>query len=169
MPELNLRISAADWDRLRKHCAPSFRGKRDTEYGAIGLLGKRTIGGRLSELIVAKILWPEPAEVIAHPHCALTFSSHYMRRAHMAMRKEGLCGLLTVHTHPRSIEHVDFSWYDDEQDPLLMENLVDLRPDTWLSSVVLGAQSQKGRLWVSPQQPAWLTTLVSVGDRLTYV
>jgi hypothetical protein len=169
MPELNLRISAADWDRLRKHCAPSFRGKRDTEYGAIGLLGKRTVAGRLSELIVARILWPEPGDVIAHPHCALTFSSQYMRRAHMAMRKEGLCGLLTVHTHPRSVEHVDFSWYDDEQDPLLMENLVDLWPDTWLSSVVLGAQSQKGRLWVSPQQPAWLTTLVSVGESLCYL
>jgi transposase len=37
-----------------------------------------------------------------------------------------------------------------------MENLVDLWPNTWLSSVVLGAQSQKGRLWVAPNQPAWL-------------
>jgi len=169
MPELNLRISAADWDRLRKHCAPSFRGKRDTEYGAIGLLGKRTVAGRLSELIVARILWPEPGDVITHPHCALTFSSRYMRRAHMAMRKEGLCGLLTVHTHPMSDEYVDFSCYDNEQDPLLMENLVDLWPDTWLSSVVLGAQCQKGRLWVSRQQPAWLTTLVSVGESLRYL
>ena len=60
MPELNLRISATDWDRLRKHCAPSFRGHRDTEYGAIGLLGKRSVGGRLHEVIVAKMLWPEP-------------------------------------------------------------------------------------------------------------
>lgn len=169
MPELNLRISATDWDRLRKHCAPSFRGDRNTEYGAIGLLGKRTVDGRLHELIVAKMLWPEPGEVIAHPHCALTFSSPYLRRAHMAMRGEGLCGLLTVHTHPMSDTYVDFSGYDDQQDPLLMNNLVELWPDTWLSSVVLGARSQRGRLWVSPKRRAALATLVIVGEGLRYL
>jgi hypothetical protein len=169
MPELNLRISAADWDRLRKHCAPSFRGHRDTEYGAIGLLGKRSVNGRLHELIVARMLWPEAGEVIAHPHCALTFSSRYLRRAHMAMRKEGLFGLLTVHTHPMSDDRVDFSRYDNQQDPLLMENLVDLWPDTWLSSVVLGSRSQAGRLWNSPSHRTRLTTLVSVGESLRYL
>jgi len=169
MPELNLRVSTADWDRLRKDFAPSFRGHRDTEFGAIGLLGKRMVDGRLTELIVAKILWPEPGDVIAHPHCALTFSSRYLRRAHMAMRKEGLCGLLTVHTHPISDIYVDFSGYDNRQDPLLMDNLVELWPGTWLSSLVLGARSQKGRLWVSPTRREELTTLVSVGDCLRYL
>ena len=169
MPELNLRISAVDWERLRKHCGPSFRGDRHTEYGAIGLLGKRTVDDRLHELIVAEILWPEPDDVIAHPHCALTFSSRYLRRAHMTMRKEGLCGLLTVHTHPMSDTYVDFSSYDDHQDPLLMNNLVELWPDTWLSSIVLGAKSQKGRLWVSPRSQVVLTTLVSVGEGLRYL
>jgi len=169
MPELNLRIFAPDWERLRKHCAPSFRGGRHTEYGAVGLLGKRTVDGKLHELIVAKILWPEPGEVIAHPYCALTFSSHYLRRAHMTMRKEGLCGLLTVHTHPMSDTSVDFSGYDDQQDPMLMDNLVEIWPSTLLSSVVLGARSQRGRLWVSPERRIPLTTLVSVGERLHYL
>jgi hypothetical protein len=87
----------------------------------------------------------------------------------MAMRKEGLCGLLTVHTHPMSDAYVDFSRFDNQQDPLLMENLVDLWPDTWLSSVVLGARSQNGRLWVSPKSYTPLDTLVAVGENLRYV
>lgn len=169
MPELNLRVSAADWERLRKHCAASFRGDRDTEFGAIGLLGKRMVDCRLSELIVARIVWPMPGDVIAHPHCALTFSSRYLRRAHMAMRREGLAGLLTVHTHPMSDTYVGFSGYDERQDPLLMNNLRELWPDTWLSSVVLGARSQKGRLWVSPARREEFTTLVSVGDCIRYL
>jgi hypothetical protein len=169
MPELNLRVSAADWDGLRKHCAPSFRGLRDTEFGTIGLLGKRVVDGSLKELIIARILWPERGDVIAHPHCALTFSSRYLRRAHMAMREEGLAGLLTVHTHPMSDTNVGFSGYDDRQDPLLMDNLVELWPGTWLSSLVLGARSQMGRLWVSPTKREELATLVSVGERLRYL
>lgn len=87
----------------------------------------------------------------------------------MAMRKEGLCGILTIHTHPRSVEYVDFSWYDDEQDPLLMENLIDLEPATWLSSMVLGAQSQKARLWTSPRKVIPISTLVCVGESLRYL
>jgi hypothetical protein len=87
----------------------------------------------------------------------------------MAMRKEGLAGLLTVHTHPMCDTYVDFSGYDDRQDPLLMENLLELWPGTWLSSLVLGARSQKGRLWVSSAQREQLTTLVSVGDCLRFL
>ncbi len=45
MPGFNLRIRESDWARLRKHCEPSFRGRKDTEIGAIGLLGTRMIGG----------------------------------------------------------------------------------------------------------------------------
>ena len=65
MPEFNLRIRESDWARLRKHCAPSFRGRKDTEIGAIGLLGKRMMGAELRELIVTQVLWPEPGEVVA--------------------------------------------------------------------------------------------------------
>lgn len=85
------------------------------------------------------------------------------------MRKAGLAGLITFHTHPLSNTHVAFSCYEDRQDPLLMENLVDLWPETWLSSVVLGERSQKGRLWTSASRKLALTRLVSVGDRLKYL
>ena len=117
MPEFDFRIRESDWARLRKHCAPSFRGRKDIEIGAIGLLGKRMIGATLREAIVTQVLWPEPGEVLAGPGRALTFSSRYLRRAHMAVRKAGLVALVTFHTHPLAGSEVGFSGYDDEQDP----------------------------------------------------
>ncbi len=169
MPELNLRMASTDWERLRKHCAPSFRGRRNTEYGVIGLLGKRCVGGAMRELIVSEIVWPEAGDVLAKPDRALTFSSRYMRRTHMAVRKKGLAGLITFHTHPRADMEVRFSFYDDDQDPLLIENLQDLWPGTLLCSVVLGKNSQQGRLWMSPREQAALASLVTIGNRLRYL
>lgn len=169
MPELDLRILESDWTLLRKHCAPSFRGKKDTETGAICLLGKRTVEGTLRELIVSQVIWPEPGEVIAAPGTALTFTSRYLRRAHIAVRKAGLAGLITFHTHPLAGSEVGFSWYDDEQDPLLIENLQELWPATLLSSVVLGANSQSGRLWLSPNQRSSFARLIVVGEGVQYL
>jgi len=169
MAEFSLRIPAADWTRLRTHCAPSFRGRRDRETGAIGLLGKRTIAGNLRELIVAQMLWPGPGDVLAAPHSALTFTSRYLRRAHIAVRKAGLPGLVTFHTHPLAKSEVDFSWYDDEQDPLLLNNLQELWPGTLLSSVVLGEASQKGRLWRSPTQRLMASNLITIGESVRYL
>lgn len=169
MPEFDLRIRESDWYRLRKHCAPSFRGKRDTETGAIGLLRKRAVGTTLREVIVVQVLWPEPGEVLARPHSALTFTSRYLRRAHIAMRKAGHAGLVTFHTHPFAESKVGFSWYDDEQDPLLVENLQELHLATLLTSVVLGAKSQEGRLWLSPKQQFAAGRLVVVGEGVQYL
>jgi hypothetical protein len=127
------------------------------------------LGGELHELIVAQVLWPEPGEVVAEPDSALTFNSRYLRRAHIAVRKSGLAGLVTFHTHPLAKSEVKFSWYDDEQDPLLVENLQDLWPATLLSSVVLGANSQKGRLWLSPKQQLAAARLVLTGESVQYL
>jgi hypothetical protein len=169
MRELSMRIQEADWDRLRKLCASSFRERRDTEFGAIGVLGKRFVKGELREVIVASILWPGPQDVSAKSRSALTFSSSYLRRVHMAVRQNGLLGIVTFHTHPLSDMEVDFSSYDDDQDPLLVENLQELWPGTLLSSVVLGRQSQKGRLWRSATDQVEIKTLVVVGNRLQYL
>jgi hypothetical protein len=169
MPEFNLRVPAAEWERLRKHCAPSFRGRRNRENGAIGLLGKRAVDGKVRELIVAQVLWPEAGEVIAEPRRALTFASRYVRRAHMAVRTAGLAGLVTFHTHPLAQSEVDFSFYDDEEDPLLLENLQELLPGTLLSSVVLGETSQKGRLWKSPTEQIAAANLITIADCLKYL
>lgn len=169
MQELDLRISSSDWRRIRDLCSRSFRGDRDTEFGAIGLLGKRSVRGTLTEVLVSRILWPEDGDVINNRRHALRFSSRYLRRAHMAMRKSGLAGVVTFHTHPLSDRSVDFSLYDDAQDPLLLENLQELYPKTCLASVVLGAECQRGRLWTSPREQLALCTLVNVGDRVEHL
>lgn len=169
MQELELRISASDWQRTRDWCSRSFRGERDTEFGVIGLLGRRSVRGTVTDLLVSRIIWPEDGDVINHRRHALSFSSRYLRRVHMAMRTSGLAGVVTFHTHPLSERSVDFSFYDDAQDPLLLENLQELHPATWLASIVLGAECQKGRLWKSPKERAALSTLVSLGDRLEYL
>jgi hypothetical protein len=132
-------------------------------------LGKRSARGRLRELIVTQILWPEPGEVVEEPHSALTFTSRYLRRAHIAVRKAGLAGLITFHTHPMAKSEVGFSWYDDEQDPLLLENLQELWPGTLLSSIVLGENSQKGRLWQSPRKQLTAARLIVVGEGVRYL
>jgi ThiF family len=169
MLEPNLRMSEAGLKGLRKLCAPSFTGNRDREYGAIGLIGKRSVDDTLRELTVTEILWPHGGDVVSHPGLALTFASTYLRRAHLAVREKGLAGIVTFHTHPFSDKEVGFSWYDDEQDPLLIENLQDIWPSTWLASVVFGKESQQGRLWLSPAQQQPLARLISVGSRLRYL
>ena len=60
-------------------------------------------------VLVTQMLWPEPGEVVAEPRSALTFTSRYLRRAHIAMRKVGLAGLVTFHTHPCAGSEVGFS------------------------------------------------------------
>ena len=169
MPDHRLRIAEADWERLRRHCSPSFRGRQDTEHGAVGLLATRTMGGGKQEYLVTRILWPESSEVATDRHAPLTFASQYLRRAHLMVRKEGLAGIITFHTHPRSTDQVGFSCYDDQQDPELVENLQDLWPDTLLSSVVLGKELQKGRVWKSPTEVVAFSNLVAVGRRLQYL
>jgi hypothetical protein len=169
MPEFDLRIRESDWVRLRKHCAPSFRGRKDTEIGAIGLMGKRMIGATLREMIATEVLWPQPGEVVAESNSTLTFTSRYLRRAHIAVRKAGLAGVVTFHAHPLAVSEVNFSWYDDEQEPLLVENLQELWPATLLSSVVLGANSQRGRLWLSAKQQLSAARLIVVGENVQYL
>jgi hypothetical protein len=169
MRGLDLRISAADWRRIRDLCSRSFRGDRDTEFGAIGLLGRRSVRGTAAELLVSTMIWPDEGDVINRRGQGLTFSSRYLRRAHMTMRTSGLAGVVTFHTHPLSDRSVGFSPYDDAQDPLLLANLQELHSATWLVSLVLGADSQKGRLWTSPREQLALSTLVSVGDRIEHL
>ena len=76
---------------------------------------------------------------------------------------------MLIHTHPLAKSEVGFSWYDDEQDPLLVDNLQELWPATLLSSVVLGANSQRGRLWLSPKQQLVAARLIVIGESVQYL
>ncbi len=75
--------------------------------------------------------------------------------AHLAMRKHRLAGIATFHTHPGASASVGFSLYDDRQDPLLVENLLEIEPRTQFVSVVAGKDSQCATvLCESPSQPS---------------
>jgi hypothetical protein len=162
---INLRIARNDWVALRKLFRSSFRSALGDETGALGILGESR--GRTQEFIVARVFWPEPGD-IQMSRGGLVFSASYIRRAHLAMRAEGLAGLVTFHTHPHATDHVSFSPYDDSQDPLLIENLLELEPRTQLVSVVVGKVSQAGRVWRGPDRVEDLAELIIVGDRLSY-
>jgi ThiF family len=162
---INLRVAREDWAALRKHFGLSFRSRLGHETGAVGVLGESR--GRNHEFLLARIFWPEPGD-LQMSRGGLVFSATYLRRAHLVMRAEGLAGLVTFHTHPGATDHVSFSPFDDSQDPLLIDNLVELEPRTRLVSVVVGKESQAGRVWSSPSLAEDLAELIVVGDRLSY-
>src|SRR5713101_6476378 len=142
---INLRVASQDWVALRRHFQSSFRSRLGVETGAVGILGESR-GRTAHEFLLAKVFWPEPGDLQMN-RGGLVFSASYLRRAHLAMRAEGLAGLVTFHTHPGTDQYVWFSPYDDSQDPLLVDNLIELEPKTRLLSVVVGKNSQAGRIW----------------------
>jgi hypothetical protein len=140
-----------------------------SETGALALLGQCSTSGR-RDFIVAKVLLPEGGNDLKESSCgSLVFGASFLRRAHLEMRKNGLVGIATFHTHPACDRHVGFSPYDDRQDPLLVENLLELEPRTQVVSVVAGAQSQCGRFFAAARSHHPLRQLVVVGDRLVHL
>ncbi len=165
---IDLRISESMWQKLRQRCKTSFLGDKRFETGAIGLFAENKTHSK-HELLVTTILWPQPGDIKEANQGYLAFDASYIRRAHLQMRRENLSGIITFHTHPFSQDKVAFSYYDDEQDPLLFQNLFDIEPKTKFGSVVLGSHSQCGRLWLSSQDNIPMRYLISVGEQLQYL
>jgi NAD(P)-dependent dehydrogenase (short-subunit alcohol dehydrogenase family) len=84
------------------------------------------------------------------------------------MRKQKLAGIATFHTHPFADTVVSFSLYDNQEEPGLVENLIELEPRTQLVSVVAGKRSQCGRYY-SGGAPSPLWELIVVGDHLSHL
>ncbi|MGE3779530.1 MAG: ThiF family adenylyltransferase [Pirellulaceae bacterium] len=164
----DLRICEADWHSLRGHMASSFRGRGAAETGALAILGECRTPAK-HELVMVKILLPQPGDLKIASSGEVVFASSYLRRAHLEMRRQKLAGIAVFHTHPLSDEHVSFSPYDDEQEPVLVENLLELEPQARVVSVVAGRQSQRGRIYASPALAQPLDRLIVVGDRLSYL
>ena len=165
---MNLRIAEAHYRQTRRLTAASFLDGVEfpPETGCILLLGRNNHRANPT-LLVAGVLAPEDGELIEQEHDGLVFSSGYLRRALLYVRRHGLAGFLTVHTHPLADDRVGFSPYDDRNDPELMANLYDLRPEGIFGSVVLGKNSAAGRVW-SPDglEYRMLQDLVIVGEGL---
>lgn len=168
---MNLRISEDHFRQMRRLTAASFFDGVEfpPETGCILLLGRNDHPDKPS-LLVAGVLAPEEGELVEQAHDGLVFSSSYLRRALLHVRKHGLAGFLTAHTHPFAGDYVGFSPYDDDNDPSLMANLYDLRPEGVFGSVVLGKNSAAGRVW-SPdgREHTMLQDLVIVGERLEWM
>ena len=163
----DLRITEADALRLQDLFKPSFRSGRCPETGAIGILGECRAGGK-HEFLLVKLFLPGPGDLKIAGHDHLVFGSAYIRRAHLEMRAERLAGLVFFHTHPLADREVRFSWYDDSEEPLLVENLQELEPATRVVSVVVGKSSQCGRLWLDRRRQEALGSMVTVGERLSF-
>ena len=125
----DLRLTQADSLRLHDVFKPSFRAGRCPETGAIGILGEFRAGNK-HEFLLVKLVLPGPGDLKVAEHDELIFASSYIRRAHLEMRAEQLAGLVFFHTHPLADRMVRFSPYDDQEEPLLVENLQELHPAT---------------------------------------
>jgi hypothetical protein len=162
----DLRMSEANYLQLQDLFKVSFRPGLCPETGAIGVLGESQYDSR-QDYLLAKLLLPGPGDLKVAQHGHLVFNAAYIRRAHLQMRAEGLAGLVLFHTHPLADSEVAFSLYDNQEEPLLAQNLWELEARTRLVSVVVGKTSQCGRLWLNNRcQP--IDRLVVVGERMLY-
>lgn len=164
---IDLRMTESMWESLWRQLSRSFRQPHADETGAIGIVGVMKCGSR-TVYTVAEMIWPEAGDLQTVSDQSLSFSSSYVRRAHLRMRELGLIGLVFFHTHPFADEHVSFSWYDDVEEPKLVANLNDIAPGTHVVSVVAGRRSLQGRCWVNVSFPQPMRWAIIAGDRLEF-
>jgi len=166
---VNLRIAERHWETVRHLTSLSFtRALTDPPETGCILLLSRNDHARAQILLVCDLLPPSDGDLTQQATGAITFSNRYLRKALISVRERGLAGFLTVHTHPGSEHHVGFSPYDDHNDPSLMANLRDLRPEGTFGSVVLGKNSICARLWPT-NAPTYLDELAIVGEQLRFL
>lgn len=163
---MKLRITESHYDKMRNLLASSFLdGRRSrAETGCI-LLVARNDHPANPALLVADVIEAGVGDFDRQTNSALSFSSGYLRRALLEVRRRGLAGFLTVHTHPLAGAAVEFSGYDDENDPELMANLFDLQPNGTFGSIVVGKRSFRARLWTPDLRMLCLDEMIVVGSR----
>ncbi|MGB7202171.1 MAG: ThiF family adenylyltransferase [Pyrinomonadaceae bacterium] len=166
---MNIRITEQDYKTLRRSLRSSFVGDYADEVGCILLVGENR-HPQCPALLVREVLVPEPDDLAEQSGGHLTFSAGFLRRAMLRVRKLGLAGFLTVHTHPCSYQTVAFSSYDNDQDPRLMRNLHEQQPTGVFGSIVAGMNSLQGRVW-QHNSGEWLQleTLVIVGELIRFL
>jgi hypothetical protein len=166
---MRLRVARQHWEAVLRLTRPSFAEgvRRAPEMACILLITANGCEERPA-LLVNEVLDPHVGDLIDRGTGSVTLSSGYMRRALFEVRERRLAGFITVHTHPAADESVQFSPFDDANDPPLMANLTDLFPAGIFGSVVLGRRSAAGRLWRRGAVQSF-DRLVIVGERLEYL
>ena len=168
---MKLRMSEQHYNEMRKLTSLSFLSEISfpPETGCLLLFGRNNHSLRPS-LLVKEVLAPRDIDLKEQAQGAITFSSDYLRRALLRVRELRLTGFLTVHTHPFSDNRVSFSFYDDRNDPELMQNLYDQQPTGIFGSIVLGKRAAAGRLWLTDNpEPMPLEEIVIIGERLEFL
>jgi len=163
---MKLRMAESDYEKMRGLLAPSFLGGKRIrlEMGCI-LLVARNEHAANSAVLVADVMESGVGDFDRQEPFALSLSSSYLRRALLTVRQRGLAGFITVHTHPLADGRVQFSNYDDTNDPELMANLYDLQPDGIFGSMVLGKSSAEARIWSPELRRVKLEELVVIGSQ----
>jgi molybdopterin/thiamine biosynthesis adenylyltransferase len=167
---MKLRMTERHHKAMRRITSASFLDGIEfpPETGCILLVGKNSYPSHPS-ILVAEVLEPEEGELEMQEHDGLVFSSRYLRRALFRVRERHLAGFMTVHTHPFSDARVNFSSYDDANDPSLMANLYELEPEGIFGSLVLGKNSARGRIWNwDGSVSSSLEELVVMGEQLQF-
>jgi len=159
-------MTESHYEKMRGLVVGSFlRGSRARpEMGCILLIARNDHASNPS-VLVTDVMESTPGDFDRQEHSALSFTSHYLRRALLAVRQQSLAGFITVHTHPLSDGRVQFSSYDDTNDPELMANLYDLQPEGLFGSMVLGKSSAEARLWTPELRSVSLDELIMVGTQ----
>jgi molybdopterin-synthase adenylyltransferase len=164
---MNIRITEHLYQEVRLITSASFLAGIEfpPETGCILLIGLSNHQSHPS-LLVAEVLAPEDDDVKHQGYDGFVFSSRYLRRALLRARELNLAGFMTVHTHPLSDDRVSFSPYDDANDPSLMSNLYELKPEGIFGSLVLGKRTAKARIWNIAGNYHPLNALIIVGEQL---
>jgi hypothetical protein len=159
-------MTESHYEKMRGLLVGSFLGgnRPRPEMGCILLIARNDHASNPA-VLVTDVMESAPGDFDRQEHSALSFTSNYLRRALLAVRQQGLAGFITVHTHPLSDGRVQFSGYDDTNDPELMANLYDLQPEGLFGSMVLGKSSAEARLWTPELCCISLKELIVVGTQ----
>jgi molybdopterin/thiamine biosynthesis adenylyltransferase len=159
-------MAESHYEKMRGLLSPSFlKGKRARpEMGCILLIARNNHAANPT-VLVSDVMEAVAGDFDRQEHSALSFKSQYLRRALLAVRQRDLAGFITVHTHPLSDSRVQFSDYDNSNDPELMANLYDLQPEGLFGSMVLGKTSAEARLWTPKLCGVTLEELIVVGTQ----
>ncbi len=155
----DLRISAADYARLRAHL---LRDDYD-EHGAIVLAGCSG-RGRLT-LLARELHLLKDADFPPGLHGYRQFSP--LRTAELAGRagEEGLA-YVAIHSHPRSGDRTGLSRDDLDSHRRLFPHLLDLTMGEPVAGIALGEECAAGEAWLPDLQPLQLERIIVPGPSL---
>ncbi|MCL6647165.1 MAG: ThiF family adenylyltransferase [Chloroflexi bacterium] len=163
---MNVRVEQRVWNLLWGHLKHAFSSQHAPEFGALALLGLSGHPKRPA-LLLADAVEPDHRSFEFQSRDTLIFSSRYLRRAVLEARKRGLKGIAILHTHPTAADRVDFSAFDNTDEPDLVANLRELLPGAWVMSMVCGERSLKARVWPpNGNSPKPVDRLWIVGDHI---